>query len=129
MGTDLSDAQWECIQPLLPVAKPIGRPRADDRRTLNGIPSAALRTGLYVLRTGCRWKDLPRRYGSPVTCWRRLDQWKENGTWERIWRTFLAALDEQGKLDWSRAFLDGSFVPAKRGAKGWASPGGARAAS
>jgi hypothetical protein len=68
MGTDLSDAQWELIQPLLPAAKPTGRPRADDRRTLNSI--------LYVLRTGCRWKDLPDRYGSSVTCWRRLDQLK-----------------------------------------------------
>jgi transposase len=46
MGTDLSGAQWERIQPLLPVAKPTGRPRADDRRTINGI--------LYVLRTACR---------------------------------------------------------------------------
>ena len=68
MGTDLSDAQWECIQPLLPPANATGRPRADDRRTLNG--------SLYVLRTGCRWQDLPRRYGSPVTCGRRLDQWQ-----------------------------------------------------
>lgn len=64
MGTDLSDAQWELIRPLLPAAKPTGRPRADDRRTLNGI--------LYVLRTGCRWKDLPERYGSSVTCWRHI---------------------------------------------------------
>jgi transposase len=45
MGTDLSNAQWELIRPLLPAAKPTGKPRADDRRTLNGI--------LYVLRTGC----------------------------------------------------------------------------
>jgi hypothetical protein len=52
-----------------------------------------------------------------------------NGVWEQIWRAFLAALDEQGKLDWSRAFLDGSFVPVKRGAKGWVSPGGVRVAN
>jgi transposase len=61
MGIDLSDDQWELIQPLLPAPKPTGRPRADDRCTINGI--------LYVLRTGCRWKDLPDRYGSSVTCW------------------------------------------------------------
>jgi transposase len=121
MGTDLSDAQWERIQPLLPVAKPTGRPRADDRRTINGI--------LYVLRTGCRWKDLPDRYGSSVTCWRRLDQWQMDGTWERIWRTFLTTLAEAGKLDWSRAFLDGSFVPAKKGGSGLGSPDEVRAAS
>jgi hypothetical protein len=40
-----------------------------------------------------------------------------DGVWERIWRVFLGALDEQGQLDWSRAFLDGSFVPAKKGVK------------
>jgi transposase len=83
-----------------------GRPRAQDRRTLNGI--------LYVLRTGCRWHDLPPEYGSPVTCWRRLDQWQMDGIWERIWRAFLSTLDKQGKLDWRWAFLEGSFVPAKK---------------
>jgi hypothetical protein len=34
--------------------------------------------------------------------------------WERVWRAALAALDRQGKLDWSMAFLDGSFAPAKK---------------
>ena len=37
------------------------------------------------------------------------------GQWRRIWQAFLSDLDEGGKLDWARAFLDGSFVPAKRG--------------
>jgi transposase len=70
---------------------------------------------LYVLITGCRWQDLPREYGAPTTVWRRLTQWGEAGVWERIWRAALAALDRQGQLDWTIAFLDGSFVPAKRG--------------
>jgi transposase len=47
MGTDLSDAQWERIQPLLPAAKPNGRPRAEDRRALNGI-LCVLRSGLAL---------------------------------------------------------------------------------
>ena len=93
--------------PTTAPAKATGRPHADDRRSINGI--------LYVLRTNCRWKDMPRRYGSPVTYWCRLGQCQEDGTWERVWRTLLATLDEQGKLDWSRAFLDGSLVPAKKG--------------
>ncbi len=109
MNSELTDAQWALIQPHLPPPKKRGRPRTQDRRTINGI--------LYVLRTGCRWQDLPPRFGSPVTCWRRLDQWQMNGTWEQIWRAFLAALDEPGQLDWSRAFLDGSFVPAKKGGR------------
>jgi transposase len=84
-----------------------GRPRAEDRRTIDGI--------LYVLITGCRWPDLPREYGAPTTVWRRLKLWGEAGVWERIWRAALATLDQQGRLDWTIAFLDGSFVPAKRG--------------
>ena len=103
----LTDTQWAVIQPLLPLPARTGRPRADDRRTLDGI--------LFVLRSGCRWQDLPREYGAPTTVWRRLKTWAERGVWERIWRTVLATLDAQGRLDWSCAFLDGSFVPAKKG--------------
>ena len=107
---NVTDEQWELLRPLLPpLSRGRGRPRAKDRDTLDGI--------LYVLRTGCRWQDMPRGYGSPVTCWRRLERWQADGTWEHIWRRLLGTLDSQGKLCWSRAFLDGTFVPAKRGAK------------
>ena len=60
--SDLTDAQWAVIQPLIPRQGRMGRPRADDRRTLHGI--------LWVLRTGARWWDLPQWYGNPSTCWR-----------------------------------------------------------
>lgn len=82
----------------------------DDRKVVEGI--------LYVLRTGCRWQDMPRAFGAYVTAWRRLRRWEEEGVWEGIWQALLGALDEQGKIEWTRAFLDGSFVPQKRGAKG-----------
>ena len=59
-----TDGQWAVIQPLLPPAATTGRPRADDRKTREGI--------LHVLRSGCRWQVLPRRYGAPTTVWRRL---------------------------------------------------------
>src|ERR687898_1785643 len=117
-NTELTDEQWGSLAPLLPPRRPRGRPRADDRKTLNGI--------LYVLRTGCRWGDVPTKYGSPTTCWRRLRAWEENGIWERIWRLLLARLDEQGKLQWARAFLDGSFMPAKKGELASAKPSAAR---
>lgn len=106
-GTRLTDEQWGRIAPLLPPPGKMGRPRADDRRTLDAI--------LFVLRTGCRWKDLPRELGSPTTAWRRLKEWEVAGVWERIWRALLASLDAQAKLEWAQAFLDGSFVPAKKG--------------
>ena len=103
----LTDEQWARIQPLLPASRREGRPRANDRRTLEGI--------LYVLRTGCRWNDLPAEYGSGVTCWRRLSQWESDGAWDRIWKTLMATLDSQGRLAWARAFLAGTIVPVRRG--------------
>jgi transposase len=76
MGEELRDDQWALIEPLLPAHKGRGRPRADDRRTLNGI--------LWILRSGARWKDLPPKYGSRSTCHRRLQEWQEQGVWERM---------------------------------------------
>ena len=83
----------------------MGRPRADDREVFNGI--------LYVLRTGCWWKDMPREYGAYAAAWRRLERWQREQVWDQIWQAILASLDREGKLDSAREFLDGSFVPAK----------------
>jgi len=58
---------------------------------------------------------MPRKYGAYVTAWPRLKRWQEEGVWIRIWQAFLSSLDEEGKLLWSRAFLDGGFLPAKKG--------------
>ena len=107
----LTDEQWAKIEPLLPKLKPGskgGRPWADNRQVLEGI--------LWILRTGAPWKDLPSRYPSPSTCWRRLRLWEDEGIWLDIWRKFLADLDEADLLDWEETFIDGSFAPAKKGA-------------
>ena len=109
MDEELRGEQWELIAPLLPKHRRRGRPRAEDRRTLNGI--------LWVLRSGARWKDLPPKYGSRSTCHRRLHEWQDQGVWDRIRLKFLSTPDVQAKLDWSQALLDGSFVPTKKGAR------------
>ena len=106
MKTELTDAQWRRLRPWMPPPARTGRTRADDRATLNGI--------LWVLRSGARWQDVPRQYGSPTTCWRRLVTWQTIGVWTRLWQAFLTSLDAQDRLRWSQAFLDGSFVPAKK---------------
>lgn len=106
----LTDEQWTRIEPHLPRPKNNpqgGRPRADDRSCMEGI--------LWVLRTGARWKDLPDSYPSPATCWRRLGQWERQGVWLHMWRAFLKELDEAKQLDWSEAFMDGTFAAAKKG--------------
>src|SRR5262245_64786542 len=110
----LSDQQWQKIEPLLPKLKSRGRPWSDNRRVLEGI--------LWVLKTGARWRDLPKEYPSASTCWRRLRQWEAHGVWLNVWRQFLCELDQRGKLDWSESFLDGSFAPAKKGARASAKP-------
>src|SRR6266700_1833021 len=123
-GRLLTDAQWEKIRPLLPrpgSRRRGGRPRASDRKVLEGI--------LWILRSGARWQDLPEEFPSPATCWRRLRDWEEQGVWLNIWRAFLAELNERKQLQWSESFLDGSFAPAKKGALESEKPSGARARS
>lgn len=123
-GRLLTDAQWEKIRPLLPKRpkRPRGgRPRAADRKVLEGI--------LWILRSGARWQDLPEEFPHPSTCWRRLRDWEEQGVWEKVWRRFVAELNERKQLQWSEAFLDGSFAPAKKGALQSEKPSGARGRS
>src|SRR6516165_7945842 len=98
-----------------------GRPPKDDRKVLEGI--------LWILRSGARWCDLPEEFPSPTTCWRRLRDWEEQGVWLTIWRAFLAELNQREQLDWSESFLDGSFAPAKKGARKSEKPSAARARS
>jgi hypothetical protein len=78
---------------------------------------------------GARWKDLPERYPSPRTCWRRLRDWGENDVWLKAWHAFLGQRDKQGQLDWSAAFADGSFAPAKKGGPVSAKPSRAKVRS
>ncbi len=114
MGKELvPDELWEAIEPLLPCQPPKpkgGRPRVNDRAALGGI--------VFVLKSGIPWEMLPQEMGcgSGSTCWRRLRDWQEGGVWRRLHRVLLDRLGEADRIDWSRACLDSSNVPAKRGA-------------
>ena len=117
----LKDSQWQRIEPLLPKMRSGGRPWADNRKVFEGI--------LWVLKTGARWRDLPSKYPSASTCWRRLRLWEEEDVWLQVWREFLRELDGREQLDWSESFVDGSFAPAKKGATRSAKPRGGKARS
>jgi transposase len=108
----LTDEQWELIEPLLPKPRRRrdnrGRPAAPNRGCFEGI--------LWILQTGAAWRFLPDHFPSPSTCWRRLQEWQEQGVWLDAWRALLSGLDEEGLLRWDETFLDGSFAPAKKGA-------------
>ncbi len=107
----LSDEQWGLISDLFPTPAPGpqgGRPHADSRACFEGI--------LWVLRTGARWKDLPRSFPSYVTCWRRFVAWTTTGLLDQAFRRLVRKLDRQGGLNWNEAFADGTFASAKKGA-------------
>ncbi len=106
---------WMIVGPLLPPEPPKpngGRPRVPDRAALAGI--------IVVLKSGIPWRMLPKGlgFGSGVTCWRRLRDWQKAGVWRRLHRVLLDELGKAGMIDWSRASLDSSSVPAKRGVHG-----------
>ena len=72
---------------------------------------------MFVLNTGCRWRDLPPQLGvgSGHTAWRRLRAWQGAGVWDRLHQLVLDELSEAYVLDWSRASIDAVSVRAKRG--------------
>jgi putative transposase len=74
--SDLTDAQWEIIEPLIPVSK-VGRPRTNDmREVLNAI--------FYLNRSGCQWDMLPHDLPAKSTVYNHFAQWRDDGTWQRI---------------------------------------------
>ena len=63
------------LSPHLPRGRP-GKPRVDDRTVISGI--------LHVLKTGCRWRDVPPVYGPPTTIYNRYNRWSQRRVWQRI---------------------------------------------
>lgn len=118
---DLTEKQWSRLSPLLPAAKPRGRPRRDNRDVLNGI--------LWILRTGAPWKDLPERYSPYQTCHRRFQEWTKAEVMTSILGRLAQDLHEQGDIDLSECFIDGTFASAKKGVSTLAKPNGVKARS
>jgi transposase len=108
---ELTDRQWERLEPLLPPQRPAtGRPNDDHRRILNGI--------LWVHRTGAPWRDLPERYGPVGTVSSRFYRWRLAGIWHRVLAALQAAADAKGALDWGLHFIDATIVRAHQHAAG-----------
>lgn len=75
--SDMTEAQWAYLEPLLPAVRPGGRPRAHPlREIVDGIR--------YVLRTGCQWRALPHEYPPWQTVYHYFRAWRIDGTWERL---------------------------------------------
>ena len=106
----LTEKQWLLVASLFEPAPrdcAVGRPSTPARDVLNGV--------LWILRTGARWKDLPRDYPPYQTCHRRFQQWVRDGTMVAALRVIAEDLRARGDIDLREAFIDGTFSSAKKG--------------
>ena len=107
-ASDLSDAEWAIIAPMIPPAKRGGwRREVDVREVLNAI--------FYVLWTGCQWKALPKDLPSRSTVWDYFDLWSWDGTMERVHEALYVESDLSPKLHSVVSRIRSSFGPVGPG--------------
>ena len=104
---EITDKQWKSIIPHLPKPAKTGRPRADGRTTINGI--------LFVLTVGCRWEELPEKYGSKSTTHLRLQDWQQKGVWKKILSEIIKSAHKQNKINLQKISIDSSSIHNKKG--------------
>lgn len=101
----ISQTQYDWLAASLPTPGRItGRPSIPNNELLNGI--------LFVVKTGCRWMDIPTSVCSHdySSCWRRLRFWQKHRHLRLSWQRILVLLDSEGQLDLTLGNLDGSLV-------------------
>jgi putative transposase len=104
--SDLRDAEWARLEPLIPKGSSGGRPRKTDMR-------AAMNAILYLLCTGCPWRYLPRDSFPPrSTVYNIFRKFQRDGVWESIWAELHMALRERmgREASPSAAVLDSQSV-------------------
>jgi putative transposase len=89
--TDITDAQWQILEPLIPPAKTGGHPRTVNmREVVNGI--------FYLLRTGCGWEMLPHDLPPYSTVYHYFRRWQKTGVWQEMNTALRQRLrQEQGR--------------------------------
>lgn len=111
--SDMTDAEWALLEPLIPAAKHGGRPRKTDMR-------AAINAILYLLRTGCPWRYLPRDGFPPrSTVYNIFRNFQKDGVWDAIWDKLRMELrdDMEREASPTAAIIDSqSLKSAEKGA-------------
>lgn len=111
--SDMTEGEWAVLEPLIPAAKPGGRPRETNmREAVNAI--------LYLLRTGCPWRYLPREGFPPrSTVYNIFRNFQKDGVWDAIWERLHMELREDMEREASptAAIIDSqSLKSAEKGA-------------
>ena len=103
--TDLTDAQWNLLEPKIPAAKPGGRPRSTDMREV-------IHAILYVLRSGCAWRMMPHDFPPWGTVHYYYRRWRLCGVWKKIHDALREEVREQAGRDRqpTAAILDSQSV-------------------
>lgn len=105
------DDLWSLIEPVIGPDKPKGsrgRPATPNRVIFDAL--------IYVLRTGCQWRAIPRHvYAPPTTVHTRLRQWAEARLLEKIWKVMLDHYDQKLGIDWKWLSMDGCITKAPLG--------------
>ena len=116
----MTDAAWAVLRGLLPPRRAggRGRPARDERQVVNGV--------LWILATGCPWRDLPERYGPWRTCYARFVRWQRDGTWDRLLAHAQTKSDAVGEVVWEVS-VDSTAIRAHQHAAGARKKGAVRA--
>jgi transposase len=113
---EVSDAFWERVELLIPPNerdpnKMYKRKAGGGRKPIP--PRKIFEAILYVLRTGCQWKALPKeRFGSPSAIHTHFMRWMRVGFFVALWRVGLAEYDEMEGIAWSWQSIDAALVKA-----------------
>ena len=108
----IPDELWNEIKNILPDEKPKntrGRSIVPYRKVLDGI--------MFVLRTGCQWKMLPKEYGSGSTCHRRYQEWMQLGIFDKLWSRLLQKYDKKIGIKWDWQSLDSISIKSPLGGR------------
>lgn len=114
---EVSEELWAHVAPLLPEHDPRTARRQRYRRRAGGgrkplPPRQVFAAIVYVLRTGCQWKALPKSFGSASAVHLRFQRWRQAGFFLRLWQAGLAEYDEMEGIAWEWQSIDGTMGKA-----------------
>ena len=112
---EISDIFWAAVEPYIPVPqRPAGR--TYQRRPGGGRkplpPRQVFSAIVYVLRTGCQWKALPKEFGSASAVHQHFQTWQAAGFFANLWRAGLAEYDQLEGIAWEWQSIDGALGKA-----------------
>lgn len=114
---EVSDAFWQRVESLIPPRPTRSAKKFFERKAGGGRkpkdPRLVFEAIVYVLRTGCQWKALPReRFGSASAVHKQFLEWEKAGVFVALWQLGLAEYEEMEGIAWRWQSIDGALLKA-----------------